>query len=74
MKRIKEKIRNMHKWLQTRRKLRRMDEIWRFYGGGCFGLYPPSFYHKHSKEEIERLEREKIAKLKEIIKDFEGAH
>jgi len=24
-------------------RLRRMDDIWRMTGGGCFGDYPPSF-------------------------------
>lgn len=48
-----------------------MDEIWRLYGGNCFGLHPPSFYCKHSEEEIERIQQEEIAKLKEILNEFQ---
>lgn len=71
MKRIKEKIRSIHKWFRIRRKLKGMDEIWRLYGGNCFGLHPPSFYCKHSEEEIERIQQEEIAKLKEILNEFQ---
>lgn len=71
MKQIKGKIRNIHEGLRTRRKLNGMDEIWSLYGGGCFGLHPPSFYHKHSEEEIKRIQQEEIAKLKEILNEFQ---
>lgn len=71
MKWNKGKIRSIYEQLQTQRKLNRMDELWSLYGGGCFGLHPPSFYHKHSEEEIERIQKEEIAKLKEILNEFQ---
>lgn len=74
MKRIKGKISNIYKQIQTRRQLRRMDRIWNFYGGSCFGMQPPSFYRKHSEEEIERIQKEEIAKLKEILYEYELRH
>lgn len=73
MKRIKEKISSIHKQIQFRRQLRTMDHIWDFYGG-CFGLHRPSFYYKHSEEEAERIQKEEIAKLKEILNDFQARH
>lgn len=74
MKRIKELISNFYKKIQTRRRLKGMDDIWSLYGGGCFGLHPPSFYHKHSEEEIERIQKEEIEKLKEMLNEFQMRH
>lgn len=71
VKRIKGKIRSIYEKVQSRSKLRGMDEIWSLYGGGCFGLFPPSFYQRHSEEEIEKFRQEEIGKLKEILKDFQ---
>ena len=50
MKKIKGKIGNIYKRIQTRWQLREMDDIWNLYGGCCFGLHQPSFYHKHSED------------------------
>lgn len=71
MKQVREKIRSIREWIRTRRKWNRMDRLWRFYGGSCFGLCPPSFYHRYSKEEIERIEQEEIRKLKEKLNEFQ---
>lgn len=51
-----------------------MDEIWRLFGGSCFGLFPPSFGCRHSQEEINRAEQEEIAKLKKQLNDFVAHH
>lgn len=74
MKQIKEKISIFFKQIRTRMQLRGMDNIWSIYGGSCFGLHAPSFYYKHSEEEIERIQKEEIAKLKEILNEFEMRH
>ncbi|MCM1064084.1 MAG: hypothetical protein NC420_06315 [Eubacterium sp.] len=68
---IKEKIRGICEKIRFRRKLKGMDEIWSLYGGSCFGLFPPSVYHRHSEEEIEEMQREEIAKLNQILNDFQ---
>ncbi|MCM1540996.1 MAG: hypothetical protein NC121_07025 [Blautia sp.] len=68
---IKGKIRNIFEKVQFQRKLKGMDEIWSLYGGSCFGLFPPSVYHRHSEEEIEELRKEEIEKLKQILDDFQ---
>jgi len=67
---IKGKIERIYEKIRLRRKLKRMDSLWSLYGGSCFGLFPPSFYHKHSEEEIQRLQQEEIRKLKEILNDY----
>lgn len=71
MQKIKEMISRMNTQIRTRRQLRGMDTIWNLYGGSCFGLHPPSFYQKHSEEEVERIQKEEIAKLKEILNEFQ---
>ncbi len=55
-------------------KLRRMDRIWRLYGGNCFGLFPPSFYYKHSEEECRRIAEEEIASLRKALDDYIMRH
>lgn len=52
------------------KKLRYMDTIWRLYGGSCFGLFPPSFYYTHTKEDIERITNEKIKRLNKLIENL----
>lgn len=34
-------------------------------------LYPPSFYYKHSKEEIKEIQRREIESLRSMLKKFE---
>lgn len=51
-------------------KMRKMDKLWYFMGGNCFGLFPPSFYHRHSDEEAKQITRETIAKLNAIVEDY----
>lgn len=70
-KKIKGKIKSIYEKMRFRSKLRSMDALWSFYGGSCFGLFPPSFYYKHSEEEIERLRQQEILKLKEILNEFQ---
>ena len=63
----------MKNWIQKlrfKRKLREMDDMWRFMGGNCFGLFPPSFYFTHSPEEIQRRKKEELDKLKAMLEEF----
>ena len=67
---MKEKIKRINEKIHLRRKIKRMDSLWNLYGGSCFGLFPPSFYYRHSEEEAQRLQQEEIAKLKEKLDEF----
>lgn len=51
-------------------KLKRMDERWYMLNGGCFGLFPPSFYYTHTEDEIKRITAAEIAKLKAILEEY----
>lgn len=42
-------------------KLREMDSLWELMGGSCWGLFPPSFYYTHTKEEIEQITKEEFS-------------
>lgn len=51
--------------------MRRIDDIWREFGGNCFGLFPPSFYLTHTAEEINRRTKEELTKLKKLLCEYE---
>ena len=51
-------------------KLLEMDRQWYFMGGNCFGLFPPSFYHTHSKEEIKRLTDEATMEIEKLLEEL----
>lgn len=51
-------------------KLREMDSLWELMGGSCWGLFPPSFYCTHTKEEIEQITKETIESCKKMIDEF----
>lgn len=51
-------------------KLRRMDEWWHFMGGGCFGLFPPSFYYTHTEEEIKCAAEETLAEMQAMLDEY----
>ena len=53
--------------LILRRKLRQMDKWWYDMGGNNWGLFPPSFYYTHTKEEVERIATETVAEIEELI-------
>lgn len=64
---LKKKIQEIH----FRAKLREMDDLWYSMGGNCFGLFPPSFYHTHTPEEIERITAETMEQLRAMIDELE---
>lgn len=51
-------------------KLREMDSMWELMGGSCWGLFPPSFYYTHTKEEIEQITKETIESCQKMIDEF----
>lgn len=53
-----------------RMKLQEMDRMWEFMGGSCWGLFPPSFYYTHTEEEIERIKKETIERLQQMIDEM----
>lgn len=67
---IGETTKKIYKHLKLKAKLQQMDDMWYFMGGNCFGLFPPSFYYTHTQEEIDRITKEEIGKLKAILKKF----
>ncbi|MBQ8233426.1 MAG: hypothetical protein IJZ34_16085 [Lachnospiraceae bacterium] len=63
----------MRKWIQKLRykaKLRQMDDMWRWMGGSCWGLFPPSFYLTHTQEEIQRRKKAELDKLKAMLEEY----
>lgn len=67
-------LRKLWEKIKFERKMRRMDELWYSLGGNCFGLFPPSFYHRHSEEEVERITGETLKKLNTILDDYTKKH
>lgn len=65
-----EKIVKLYKNFIFKQKLREMDKWWYFLGGGCFELFPPSFYYTHTEEEIEQISEETTARLYAIIEEY----
>lgn len=74
MKKISAMIRKLLEKIKFERKKRRMDELWYSMGGNCFGLFPPSFYHRHSKEEIKQITGKTLATLRSILADYKKKH
>lgn len=62
-------VKNLLKKFFHTLKLLEMDRWWYLMGGNCFGLFPPSFYHSHSEEEIKRLTDEAIMEIKKLLKE-----
>lgn len=56
--------------IMFRIKLQEMDSMWELMGGSCWGLFPPSFYYTHTEEEIERITKETIERLREMIDEM----
>lgn len=55
------------KGFDSKMKLMEMDSQWYLMGGICFGLFPPSFYHAHSEEEIKRCTDEIIMEIEKLL-------
>lgn len=56
--------------IRFRMKLKKMDDIWEFMGGNCFGMFPPSFYYTHTEEEIDHIATEKMEEIQKIIEQL----
>lgn len=64
------KIRKMYDKIKFEMKLRRMDKLWHFYGANSWDLFPPSFYYRHTTEEIERITEETFSELQAVIDKY----
>ncbi len=64
-------LRRFWKERQFRRRMRSMDEQWYLTGGNCFGLFPPSFYYRHTEEEAEQIVLRELDKLRKIAAGLE---
>ena len=63
-------FREMIRKIVFRIKLREMDNMWYYTGASCWQLYPPSFYYTHTEEEIERIKKETIEGLQQMIDEM----
>ena len=48
-----------------------MDRRWRLTGGPNWQLFPPSYYYKYSKEELEKMRDEKLKRIRAMIDELE---
>jgi hypothetical protein len=48
-----------------------MDDEWYYMGASSYQLFPPSFYCKYTKEQIERITAEKLEKIKIMIEELD---
>ena len=60
------RLRSLIRKFRSHMKLKQLDDWWYLMGGSCFGLFPPSFYHTHTEEEIKRITDEELYKLRAI--------
>lgn len=52
-------------------KLKHKDDVWHsMFCGSCFGTHPPSFYHKHTEEEIKQIEEETLAQMRAMYEEY----
>ena len=56
----------------SKMKLMEMDKQWYLMGGICFGLFPPSFFHTHSEEEIKRCTDEIIMEIEKLLEELKA--
>lgn len=63
-------MRRLFKKILFHVKLWDMDRQWRMMGGNCFALFPPSFYYTHTPEEVERITREEITEIRNILDEY----
>lgn len=66
------KLKKIIKQIRFKRELQIMDDVYYLTGQSCFSLFPPSFYHTHTPEEIERITQEELAKIMEIIEQMDS--
>lgn len=64
-------VTKIYKVLKFTAQMQRLDKMWYFFGGSCFGIFPPSFYYTHTQEEIEQKKKETIKILQEILNAYE---
>lgn len=64
------RLRELKSKILLKRKLRKMDRHWYETGASSWELFPPSFYYTHTEEEIERITKETVARIEEIIDQF----
>ena len=66
------KLKNWLQKIKLKRESKTMDELLYQYGiGSCFRLFPPSFYRKHSEEKAKQLREAELAKLHQMLEEYE---
>lgn len=66
-----EKIRKTIKGKREQMDYSRYDDFGYFACQDCFRVFPRSFYLMHTKEEVEKITKETVATLQEIIAELE---
>lgn len=66
------KIRELWKKICFEIKMRELDEQWRMRFGYCFEMYPPSFYYRHTPEEIKEISERDFKRLREMIAELDN--
>lgn len=66
-----EKLKELFSKIRFRIKLKEMDDVWRFMGGNCFEIFPPSFYYTHTEEEIEQTKKEILDMYQEMLEEYD---
>lgn len=56
--------------MQFKHKLRCLDARHYLFGGICFSLFPPSFYHTHTPEEIENVINREMERLQQMLDEL----
>lgn len=64
---IAKKLKDM---ILFRIKLYAMNEWFYFLGMNSWTLFPPSFYHTHTKDEIEHIKQETLRELRKLLQEI----
>ena len=71
MKKLFYQIKRFFKWLKFQQDCKIADELYYFHFGSCFSLFPPSFYMKHTPEEVDRITKESLERIRKKIDELE---
>lgn len=69
-KKIIDFIKEIIKKIRFEMKCREADDMWWLMFGNCFELFPPSFYMKHTPEEVKRITEEICDELDALIDSY----
>lgn len=71
MKKIIKTFKELYKKIKWKIKLWDMDRQYALCCGSCFALFSPSFYCRHTPEEVDKITGETIEEIKKMIDELE---